>query len=77
MVVRQGMTLAAFGMAIGLVSALGLARLMSSLLFGVGAADPATYCGVPLVLGGVAMLACWLPALRATKVDPMVALRCQ
>jgi putative ABC transport system permease protein len=75
MVVGQGMLLVAIGLGLGLVSALLLTRLMESLLFGVSAADPATYAGIALLLAAVAFLASYLPARRATKVDPMVALR--
>jgi putative ABC transport system permease protein len=75
MVLRHGLGLAVAGVALGLLAALGLARLIASLLFGVSAADPPTFSLVPLILIGVALLACYLPARRATLVDPLVALR--
>jgi putative ABC transport system permease protein len=75
MVVREGMTLVALGAVVGLGAGLILTRLMSTLLYGVSAIDPLTWIGVSLVLGLVAFLACYLAARRATKVQPMVALR--
>jgi predicted permease len=75
MVVLQGVRLAAIGVVIGLGSAFGLARLVASLLFGVKAWDPAVFVSVPIVLALVALAAVWLPAMRASRVDPIVALR--
>ena len=75
LVLRKGMGLTLLGVAIGIAVAFAATRLMSSLLFGVKAADPLTFMTVPLLLALVALLACYLPARRATKVDPLVALR--
>jgi putative ABC transport system permease protein len=75
LVLKKGMSLTLLGVAIGLAVSFALTRLMSSLLFGVNASDPLTFVVVPLLLSLVALLACWIPARRATKVDPMIALR--
>jgi putative ABC transport system permease protein len=74
MIVRQGMTLTIIGVGVGLLGALALTRVIANLLFGVNAADPATFATVALLLAFVALLACYLPARKATRLDPMKAL---
>jgi putative ABC transport system permease protein len=75
MTVKQGLKLVGLGMLVGVVAAFILTRVMASLLFGISATDPLTFIGIALVLLTVAILASYIPALRATRVDPIVALR--
>ncbi|MEO6568294.1 MAG: FtsX-like permease family protein, partial [Opitutaceae bacterium] len=75
MVLRSGMMTVGVGLLVGAAGVLGLTRLLSSLLFGVGVRDPLTIVGVALLLGVIAIIACWVPARRAAKVSPLVALR--
>jgi ABC-type antimicrobial peptide transport system permease subunit len=75
LVLGQGLRLAAAGVAIGIVAALALSRVVASLLYGVSATDLATFAGVPVALALIAMLATLVPARRATRVDPVVAMR--
>jgi putative ABC transport system permease protein len=77
LVVGQGMKLVASGVALGLATSFALTRLMSNMLFGVSAVDQPTFIVITLLLTFVALLACWIPARRAAKVDPMIALRCE
>ncbi len=76
LVVKEAMTLVVIGMAIGWAAAAALSRLIASFLFGVGAMDAVTFAAIPIVLASVALLASYLPARRAMKIGPMVALRC-
>jgi putative ABC transport system permease protein len=75
MVLRQGITLTLIGAAFGVVATLGATRLISSMIFGVSPDEPLTFVAVAAILSIVALLACYIPARRAMKVDPMVALR--
>ena len=75
LVLGKGIKLTGLGVIIGLAASFALTRLMTSLLFGVKPADPVTFVAVACLLGFVALLACWIPARRAAKTDPMVALR--
>ena len=77
LVIRQGMALVVVGLVVGLMLALSLTRLIAGQLYGVSATDPATFAAIALSLATVAFVACWIPARRAAKVDPMIALRCE
>jgi putative ABC transport system permease protein len=75
LILGRGMKLTLAGMTLGMAGAMALTRVMSQLLYGVSATDSPTFILASLTLAGVALLACWLPARRATRVDPMIALR--
>jgi ABC-type antimicrobial peptide transport system permease subunit len=77
LVVKQGMALTVIGLSVGLSASFALTRLMKTLLFGVSPTDPLTFIVISLLLTFVALLACWIPARRATKADPLLALRSQ
>jgi putative ABC transport system permease protein len=75
LVINQGMVFVGSGVAAGLVGSVGLTRLMSALLFGVSPTDVGTFASVAFLLACIALLACWIPARRATRLDPVIALR--
>jgi len=75
LVLGEGLRLTAWGLVVGVVLALAVAHLLRSTLYGVGVADPVTFAGVGALFGAIALLATWLPARRATRVDPSIALR--
>jgi ABC-type antimicrobial peptide transport system permease subunit len=77
MVIQKGMALVSVGMGVGLAVALALTRLLQTLLFEVSAVDPLTYLGVTAALGAVALIACYAPARRAARIDPVTALKCE
>jgi macrolide transport system ATP-binding/permease protein len=77
LVLRQGMTLAAIGVLIGLIGSAAATRILRAALYGISPTDPLTFIAITLILGAVALLACYIPARRATRVDPMVSLRCE
>ncbi len=77
LVLKRGLTLALLGIALGLAGALAVTRALAQILYGVSATDPLIFGGVALLLAAAALLACWVPARRAARVDPLVALRCE
>jgi ABC-type antimicrobial peptide transport system permease subunit len=77
LIVRQGMILALTGVAIGLAGAFALTRLMRSLLFGIRSTDPLTFIAIAALLAVIALLASYIPARRAARIDPMVSMRCE
>jgi putative ABC transport system permease protein len=77
LVVGQAMTLVGISLIVGLAGAFAATRLLNSLLFGVGASDPLTFIGIVLLVSAVAFIAAWVPARRATRVDPIIALRAE
>jgi ABC-type antimicrobial peptide transport system permease subunit len=77
LILRQGMWLAAIAVVLGLPAAFALSKLFTSVLYGIHNDDPVIYVAVPIFLVGTALLACWLPARRAARVDPQIVLRCE
>ena len=75
LILRQGMMLAGIGLILGLAVVFVLARFLTSMLYGVSPSDPVTFLGITFLLGMVALLACYLPARRAARIDPMIAIR--
>jgi len=75
LIVGEGLKLVLSGLVIGLISALALKRVIGKLLFGVSPSDPTTFLAIAVLMIGIALLACWIPASRATKVNPLSALR--
>jgi putative ABC transport system permease protein len=75
LVLRQGLLLTLIGIGVGLAGALVLSRVMSGLLYGVGTSDPLTFASIVVLLGVVSLVACYIPARRATRVDPLIALK--
>jgi len=75
LVLGRGLVLVGGGLVMGLAAALAVSRLLSNFLFNVSSVDPVTFVGVPLLLGGMALVASYIPAFRATRIDPAVALR--
>jgi ABC-type antimicrobial peptide transport system permease subunit len=75
MILQEGMRITLIGVGIGVAAALGLTRLIAKVIYGVSASDPVTFIGVAILLSGVALLACYIPARRAMRVDPIIALR--
>jgi putative ABC transport system permease protein len=75
LILKQGLLLTGIGIALGLAGALALTRVMSGLLFGVGSTDPATFAAIVVLLTLVSLIACYLPARRATRIDPLIAMR--
>jgi ABC-type antimicrobial peptide transport system permease subunit len=76
MILREGGMLLGIGLALGVVGAYFTARLIQSLLFGIAPHDPATFIGVAVLMAAIGIGACWIPALRAARIDPAIAMRC-